>query len=297
MSKLTINRTLNGSSAIAIRGLNLFNSTKNVFLDKVNATVQSVCVKDADSSFESISSKCDGSNETLVACNNQSTGQYACFDTGVRYMVTGLNHSAIKEECIDNDGDGYGVGCSAGTDCDDNDRSKTTSCSSGSNNNGGGGSGGGGGGGGGGGAGGFVCNHEWQCSDWNICANVFQTRECNFAKVPQHVQDAECQDENKIPATTKTCEIKKEIIAVNESKLISEQIQQTNLSGAAIKSDSISVSGEKLEKNSGFSAITGRFTKLAQTLNIWVFASVFAAIALSIVFILRHNKNKIKIKK
>ncbi|MEK6909903.1 MAG: hypothetical protein AABW61_02380, partial [Candidatus Aenigmatarchaeota archaeon] len=151
---LTINRTINGSSAVSIRGkLNLLNSTKTIFLEKSNTTVKSVCIKDADAGFDAISSACDGVNETLLTCNNQSSGQYTCFDTGTRYKITGLNHSAVKEQCRDVDGDGYGTGCSAGTDCNDNDASKRTESecnppSSGSSGGGGGGSGGGSGGGG-----------------------------------------------------------------------------------------------------------------------------------------------------
>ena len=226
-------------------------------LDKVNTTVQSVCVKDADSSFESISSKCDGANETLVTCNNQSTGQYACFDVGNRYRVTGLNHSAVKEECIDNDGDGYGVGCAAGSDGCDTDSSTSGSCpSSGGGTSGGGGSSGSGGGGGGGGAGagGFVCNHEWQCNDWNNCANGFQTRECNFVKVPQHVQDAECPDESKIPVTARKCAVKKEIAP--EQTLKSAEAQQ-ELNKSASQASESAQSPEKPPEKKGLNFIFG----------------------------------------
>lgn len=206
LSKLTINRTTNGSSAVSIRGISLFNSAKTFFLEKANTTVKAVCVKDADAGFDFISSGCDSANETLLSCNNAALGQYSCLDTGARYKITGLSHSAVKEWCRDADGDGYGTECSAGDDCNDNDRSKTTDCST---PNSGGSSGGGGGGGGGGGSGGsiFVCNMDWKCGDWQACIDGLQKRQCNFARVPQHASEEECPSRDKAPAYSQKCEI------------------------------------------------------------------------------------------
>jgi PGF-pre-PGF domain-containing protein len=149
LGSITFNRTINGTGAVSIRGINLtgMNKTKTVFLEKVNATVDAVCIKDLDIGFDNISSACDASNEVLVNCNNQTTNGYTCFDTGTRYKVTGLNHSAIKELCVDKDGDGYGSGCSLGSDCNDDDSSKNTDCSTSSPSSTSSGGGGGGGGG------------------------------------------------------------------------------------------------------------------------------------------------------
>ncbi len=154
---ITINKTNNGSSAISIRGVDLSatNVTKTIFMDKRNSTVRSVCIKDTEASFENISSACNEADETLLDCNNQTSGAYLCLDVGAQYIISGLSHSALKEQCRDADGDGYGVGCLLGSDCDDSDASKTTTCSSGSSGGGGGGGGGSGGGGGGGGGGGI----------------------------------------------------------------------------------------------------------------------------------------------
>ncbi|HLD87326.1 MAG TPA: PGF-pre-PGF domain-containing protein, partial [Candidatus Nanoarchaeia archaeon] len=152
-NNITINYTITGRSGLAIRGLkrSLDNFTKSAYMDKVNSTVRAVCVKDSDSSIESISSACDGASETLVSCANTSTGQYSCFDTGMQYRISGLNHSALVERCVDADGDGYGNGCALGTDeCDGNAAQHTSSgCnppSSPSSSSSGGGGGGGGGG-------------------------------------------------------------------------------------------------------------------------------------------------------
>ena len=111
------------------------------------------------------------------------------------------------------------------TEAPDNIGSPSDGTSASSGGSSGGSSSGGGGGGSGGGTAGFVCNHEWQCSEWSVCLNGFQTRECNFAKVPQHVQDNECQDATKSLATTQTCGIKKETKTEQNPKINENQIQ------------------------------------------------------------------------
>ena len=252
LGNLTINRSTNGSSAVSVKGLNM-NLNKTFFLEKINLTAKAVCIMDTEAAFDFISSSCDSSNEFLVNCDNAPSNQYACMDTGLRYKITGLTHSAVREQCRDSDGDGYGAGCSAGSDCDDSDRTRTTSCpSGGSSGSGSGGSGGGGGGGGG--AGGFVCNKEWQCSDWNNCANGLQTRECNFAKVPQHVQDADCPDESKPPQASRACESKKEIALQNESNPVETKTGSNELVAQAPASGQ---SSEKPPEKKGFNFIFG----------------------------------------
>ncbi|MBI2651773.1 S8 family serine peptidase [Candidatus Woesearchaeota archaeon] len=143
LSSILLNKTNNGSSALSIRNINLtaLNKTKTAYIDKVNSTAKAVCIKDKDVGFDNISSACNSADELLVLCNNQSNNAYTCYDTGTIYRITGLNHSAMKELCADNDGDGYGNGCALGSDCNDNDRSKTTDCSSDDSGSGGSGSG------------------------------------------------------------------------------------------------------------------------------------------------------------
>jgi len=227
---LTINKTTNGSSAVSIRGnINLLGFKKTIFLEKINTTAKSVCIKDADAGFESISSACDSANETLVVCDNTTSGQYACFDTGSRYKITGLSHSAVKEQCRDADGDGYGEGCALGTDNCDNNPSQHTNdgCNppSSSSSSGGGSSGGGGGGGSGGGLT-FVCNMDWKCGEWNNCVNELQARQCDFVKVPQHVQETECPSSSSPPAITQKCEMPKQLALAAET--CSDNIKNQN---------------------------------------------------------------------
>ncbi|MFH0868181.1 MAG: S8 family serine peptidase [Candidatus Woesearchaeota archaeon] len=262
LGSITFNRTTNGSSAVSIRGINLagMNKTKTFFLEKINTTVSAVCVKDIDTSFDTISSACDGSSEILVNCNNQTTNSYVCFDTGMRYKVTGLNHSAVKELCRDNDGDGYGTGCSAGTDSCDNNPSQHTSsgCNPPSNDNGG--SSSSGGGGGGGGSPFFVCNKDWVCGEWSDCIKDVQIRECNFVKVAQHTQSERCPEESKVPETR---------IACTTSKVTGFAAESANTTKTEERNETVAAKQEKSEQKPGgiLSAITGAVTRVFANLN------------------------------
>jgi uncharacterized membrane protein YgcG len=245
LGSITFNRTTNGTSAVSIRGIDLtgINKTKTVFLEKINATVAAVCIKDIDTSFDNISSACNAANEILIDCNNQTISGYTCFDTGTRYKITGLNHSAVKELCVDNDGDGYGNGCSAGTDSCDTDASTSGSCpssngDSGSSGGSGGSSGGGGGGGGSGGGGAFfTCNMDWNCTGWSECDGKWQTRECSFVKVTQHTSKEECPSIKNVPVRAKKCEIIEEIESkTTEAVNVTEKAvvkNMTSITGAA----------------------------------------------------------------
>lgn len=213
LSLINITSFKNGSSAIIISGIDLsrFNFTKTVYIDKLNTTAKSVCIKDMENiTLSNFTSNCTGLAETLAICDN-STNFYSCFDFGSRYKITGLKHSGVIEQCRDNDGDGYGEGCSAGADCNDNSASQTVSCSSYSpqnsqNQGGGGGSGGGrGGSSGGGGSAMFICNKEWQCSEWSECFNGLQKRNCDFIKINQRTQNTPCQYPVDAPQIIKIC--------------------------------------------------------------------------------------------
>lgn len=75
-----------------------------------------------------------------------------------------------------------------------------------SGDSGGSGSSGGNSGGGSGGGFTYVCNYEWQCTNWSNCSNNFQTRKCDFIKVAQHSQNSECPTADKSPRTSQSCE-------------------------------------------------------------------------------------------
>ena len=261
-----INSTLqNGSQSIIISGIDLTSQgkTKTIYMNRTNETYNSVCIKDAEiSSIDQMTVDCSASGETKLSCDGSSTGGFTCTLQDTVYKITGLSHSGIRQITYTPSGGGNNGGSSSSS------------------------SGGGGGGGGGGGATGFICNHEWQCSDWSLCASGWQTRECNFAKVPQHVQEAECPDEAKIPATTKTCEVKKEIsnlaASVNESK---------KSSGIASQSSNNKINSTQQAKT-GLGAITGRFATIMKGTGVWIAVTFTIAAIILGIFIFTSYKNK-----
>src|SRR3989338_2894593 len=219
----------NGSGAIIISGIDLssLNFKKTAYVDKINTTVKSVCIKDMENmTLSNFTSACNGASESLVDCDNVTRTPYSCFDLGNRYKITGLNHSGVREQCIDNDGDGYGAGCAAGTDCNDNDRSKTTDCSSQSSSSSSSSSSGGGGGGGGGGSAfnGYICSSLWKCDDWPECINEKQTRDCNLVEVPLFISSEKCAQHTK-PEQNREC------AAPNKIDSCSDKVQNQGESG------------------------------------------------------------------
>lgn len=70
----------------------------------------------------------------------------------------------------------------------------------------------------GGGGSALVCNMDWQCSDWSSCANGWETRECNFVKVPQHYQETPCPVISDVPPISRKCEIQTIEPKIEENK-------------------------------------------------------------------------------
>ena len=293
LGNMTINRSKSGFGAVWVKGIpDIFNNTKTFYIEKINFTAKSVCIKDADASIEDISSSCDSSNETLVACDNSTSRYYTCFDTGSRYKIAGLHHSAAKEQCTDADGDLYGAGCALGNDCDDNDNSKTASCATASQNPSSSSSGASGGTGGGGGSGGasalFVCNMDWKCSDWSECRDGFQYRQCDFVKVPQHAQDTQCKSSAFLPVLNRVCESpkKEQNKGQAQSSSSGEQKNEQQIASApAAQKDGANQAG--LNQATGF-AVSNSYGK--KTKNAALFAFTGLAVVILFLFFLRNFK-------
>ncbi len=142
---------------LIVTGLQI-SGTKTIYIDDINTSYNTLCVKDADvDNLSGISLGCNGANERLVTCDGLDS-VYNCsrVDNNTRYVIQGLSHSAVHEQCADNDDDGYGTGCPLGSDCNDNNAGIHAGCSTSTSSGGGGGGGGGSSSSGGGGGGSSV---------------------------------------------------------------------------------------------------------------------------------------------
>jgi len=233
-----INASNSTIGAIIIHGLRLSqDSTKTVYLERINPNINGVCIKDEEIiQIKEITNSCGSSNEFKVECDGSSQNRYTCvYNSSTNlYKVTGLSHSGIIQLSYNKPSDG---GSSDG------------------GNSGGGGGGSSGGGGGGGGTFGYVCNTDWQCSEWSACINAVQTRQCSFVKVPQHVQDAPCQDSSNGSATTQTCEVTPPSATAFVTSTETQEQPQLETLQIALKSN-------QTTSTSGLSAITGAVTQV-----------------------------------
>jgi hypothetical protein len=60
---------------------------------------------------------------------------------------------------------------------------------------------------------------DWSCTAWSACENSWETRLCEFAKVPQHTQKEECPSAEKRPEIARKCQtIQKSEAQLNESQ-------------------------------------------------------------------------------
>jgi len=111
-----------------VSGINLgTDETKTFYVDRV-ADLDWICIKDQEvTDISEVSGACNETNEYFVECNGQVSNGYLCrsIEDNTRFQITGLAHSAVVQQCQDNDGDGYGNQCLKGSDCDDSDASRS----------------------------------------------------------------------------------------------------------------------------------------------------------------------------
>ena len=124
---------------------------------------------------------------------------------------------------------------------------------------------------------------DWKCGEWSACLNGMQARECNFAKVPQHVQEAECPDVSKIPTTTQVCETQKS--PINESAPILVQNQTIQ------KPEETANDTKQPQAKNGLSWITGSLIQITKNKGVLI-ALVFAAVAITGIFVFNNYKKK-----
>ena len=99
-SSLSVTTQDNTSSVgyIIVSGIPSMNKT--FYLNNVDPSIDTVCVKDASiENVSEISSDCTGINETLVTCDNSTQSGYRCesIENSTRYQISGLAHSGVIE--------------------------------------------------------------------------------------------------------------------------------------------------------------------------------------------------------
>jgi|SRR3989344_2355340 len=102
LANITIERQeVESKGATLVRGITLTGGrTKTMFVDKVNTSIERLCIKDAHiDKITEISSDCSGSGETAITCPG-SAGSYDCtsVDDNTRYKITGLSFTGIIQQ-------------------------------------------------------------------------------------------------------------------------------------------------------------------------------------------------------
>lgn len=266
-----LNESNSTTGGTLISGISLIeNFKKTAYVEKVNTAINGLCIKDEDiDSISEISNSCNGTNEFKVECDGSTQNGYSCTynSTSSMYKVTGLSHSGVMQLAYTQQSSGDSSGGSSG---------------GGGSSSGGGGSGGGGGGGGGGGLG-YVCNMEWQCSSWSECRDGWQTRECNFVKVAQHVQKEPCEEQSKIPETSKKCETKQPAASTSSNSTSTIKENQKLAQNAS----------NTTPKNNNSNSITGGVVAgIASKSNVMVLATLAIISIAATIFYKKFRKRK-----
>ena len=102
LSNITINKQLPGEKgSMMVRGLKMPDKTlKSMYVDRINSSLNSVCVKDDQiKSISDISKKCSLKGEKKVKCNGKKYSTFRCtYDAAAnRYKVYNLKHSGAVQ--------------------------------------------------------------------------------------------------------------------------------------------------------------------------------------------------------
>ena len=198
LTNITINKQLNSTGSLIFRGLKMPEGvTKALYVDRVDAAINGICIKEDEiSAISEISNDCNSNNEFKVECDGTSQDSYTCIynSTLNKYKVQGLRHSGIVQ---------LAYAKAAGSS------SPSASSASGSS---------------GGGGGVTACTSNWQCSEWVKCIDGYRTRKC--------LDKNECASPSKKPAESEQCAIDaaKEAFASPE---YTDKFKRINQSGSA----------------------------------------------------------------
>ena len=247
--------------SVRVRGIPLasLNKTKTVYLNRINGN--RVCILDSDvSSTNEITSNCSNPSEISLICDGIKRADYTCTLLDSGYKIEGLRHSAAAEytfKSIDTN-----TSVSSGSDKTYSDAADGKDAMDSMENSG------------------FVCSRDWKCNAWSSCIDGLQTRQCNFVKVPQHVQDDECPALSNAPASMQKCEAKKESDKSQRSKSSGKKengIQQSENP----KSDYENFIKKRMENEITGNAASGLFpkTKILAEFKIGAVIVLFIAVS------------------
>src|SRR3989338_5026301 len=156
LTNLSIEKQLsNATGSLLVKGLRMpEGAAKTLYLDKINSTINSICIKDAEiQAINNISGNCNLNDEFKVECDGTAQSSYACDynSTLDKYKIQGLKHSGIiqigytkplpESALASSSSTGAGSGASSGGSI-------------------------------------VVCISEWQCTDWSGCADGIKKRRC-----------------------------------------------------------------------------------------------------------------------
>jgi len=155
-----------------------------------------------DSNSASISEITSGCTLEISLSCPGTSGQYSCLINGSSYVVSGLSHTALTEYSTSSSGS-----------------SSTTSFS-----------------------GGGFCEDQWSCSEWNVCSDGYQIRNCTLI--------ASCQQNPLKPEETKPCEIVENVepVVIEEPQPASETPKPISEEPQELVTDEIAEEVEPTQK-------------------------------------------------
>lgn len=214
LTNITINKQgTNATGSLFARGLKMpEGTTKTLYVDKANSSINGLCIKEEEIlSISEISGNCNSNNEFEIECDGTTQNSYTCTynSTSNKYLVQGLKHSGI-------------VQFNYNKPEDSSDTTSSTLTGSGS----------------GGGGGGIVCISDWKCSGWTECIDGIQNRECSDISQcafpgNKPIGQQECVQKTKFVNVVKPAEYFGKITEKTKQKIST----LSKLTGQAIKTE------------------------------------------------------------
>ena len=212
LTNVTINKQINATGYLFARGLKMPEDiTKTLYVDKVNASINGLCIKEEEIlSISEISGNCNSNNEFKIECDGTTQNSYTCAynSTSGKYEVRGLKHSGI-------------IQISYNKPEESGDTTSSILTGSGS-----------------GGGGGIFCISDWQCTEWAECIDGFQNRKCSDI--------SQCAFPSNKPAEQQKCARETKFVSVVDQVSLGKATEKigrkasrslAGITGQAVKTD------------------------------------------------------------